>query len=63
MHFYQSFLTLLAFGASLATAQVLGGGGRVHGPVSLACPRHSQCTSDGSGCTGSLYGVVADQCT
>ncbi|OQE10934.1 hypothetical protein PENVUL_c003G06668 [Penicillium vulpinum] len=25
MHFYQSFLTLLAFGASLATAQVLGG--------------------------------------
>ncbi|OQE46589.1 hypothetical protein PENCOP_c001G08880 [Penicillium coprophilum] len=76
MHFYQNFLTLLALGATLAAAETVGGRCskstqqctlNPDGPAPLiavvACPAHEQCTSDGSGCTGSTYNAVADQCT
>ncbi|KAJ5384482.1 hypothetical protein N7517_002393 [Penicillium concentricum] len=76
MHFYQNFLTLLAFGATLTAAQTRGGtfskstqqctltsGGPSALIAVLACPAHSQCSSDGSGCTSASYNPVADQCT
>ncbi|KAJ5774020.1 hypothetical protein N7457_008916 [Penicillium paradoxum] len=79
MQFYQSILAILALGATMVMADLRGGvceastqtckltspgkPGNAPNIVVLTCPEYEPCTSDGSGCTGSSYNTVANQCT